>query len=85
LQVSDHADIIINDGECLRLFELIDNHYLKWLLLKLHVLIMIFVSQELSKLVVGGREHQLAFVVRVGEDSLGHSTVVHILIEEELI
>jgi hypothetical protein len=46
---------------------------------------VVFVSQELGEGVVGRGEHQLALVVGVGEDTLGDSAVVLVLIEEELV
>jgi hypothetical protein len=85
LQVSDHTHIVVYNGECLRLLELVDNHHLEGLLFKLNVLIVVFVSQELGEGVVGGGEHQLALVVGVGEDTLGDSAVVLVLIEEKLV
>ncbi len=85
MQVSDHAGVLVNNSKSLGFFKLINDHHLVGFLLKLHVLIVIFVTQHLSERVVSGRDHQLTLVVRVRENSLGHSAVVLVLVKEELV
>lgn len=82
LQVGNHACLIINGLKSLALLKFIQYHHLVRFFLEKNVIVVL--ADCCYQGVVGSGQHQLAFVIWVGEHTLGDASVVMFFFEEEL-